>query len=219
MVTVDQNNMIDQHYVEAFRADDQQERAIVLHMVLSLVGGLLLGAVGAALFYGPDPLYAIYEPYAYLLFVVIVGRTAVGLGWAALTSALATLGTVISLLVASIFKTGNELTLGSGGAMLNLTLLVIASLGLLSYFTRRDDLWGDFAGGAMAGMVAIHAMGKALPHWPTYVPGYGPWNVLVVTGLAVGLLLFLRQGIAPRLRALLVALIIACSYFVFVVGL
>lgn len=173
MVTVDQNNMIDQHYVEAFRADDQQERAIVLHMVLSLVGGLLLGAVGAALFYGPDPLYAIYEPYAYLLFVVIVGRTAVGLGWAALTSALATLGTVISLLVASIFKTGNELTLGSGGAMLNLTLLVIASLGLLSYFTRRDDLWGISPAARWRGWSRSTPWARRCPTGPRTSPGTG----------------------------------------------
>ncbi|GAA4237005.1 hypothetical protein GCM10023075_61040 [Streptosporangium album] len=210
--------MIDQNYTAAFLADDQQERAIVWHMVFSLVGGLTLGVIGAVLSYGPDLLYAAYEPYAYLLLVVIVGRTAVSLGWAALTSALATLGTMISLMAASLFRTGDDLTLGSNGATLNLTLLVIASLGLLSYFTRRDDFWGDLAGGAMAGVVVVEGMGKALPSWPEYVPGFWPWNVLVVTAISLGLLVALRQGKA-RFRAAIVSAVIASAYFVFVAGL
>ncbi|MFJ2030934.1 hypothetical protein [Streptosporangium sp. NPDC087985] len=190
----------------------------MLHLVLSLVGGLTLGFIGAVLSYGPGPLYAIYEPYAYLLFVAIVGRTAAGLGWAGLTSALATLGALISLLTASIFRQGDELDLGSNGAALNLALLVVASFGVLSYFTKRDDLWGDLAGGALVGIVAIYGMGKALPDWPEHVPGFWPWSALVVAGLSLGLLLSLRRG-KSRFGSAFVGAGIASAYFVFASGL
>ncbi|MER5319798.1 hypothetical protein [Streptosporangium roseum] len=218
MASVDQNYTLDQNYTATFIADDRQERAIVLHMVLSFVGGMLLGALGAVLADGPDLLYAIYEPYAYVLFVVIVGRTAASLGWAALTSLLATLGPIIALLAASIFKSGGEfLSLGSNGATLNFMLFTFASFGLLSYFTKRDDLWGDFAGGTLAGFVAIDGMDKALPGGLEHVPGFWPESVLVVSALATAMLLSLRRG-KGRLRAALVALIIASAYFVFAVG-
>jgi hypothetical protein len=218
VASVDQNYTLDQNYTATFLADDRQERAIVLHLVLSFVGGMLLGALGAALADGPDLLYAIYEPYVYVLFVVIVGRTAAGLGWAALTSLLATLGPIISLLAASIFKSGGEfLSLGSNGATLNFTLFTLASFGLLSYFTKRDDLWGDVSGGVLVGLVAIDGMDKALPAGAEHVSGFWPGSVLVVTALAVVVLCSLRRG-KGRFRSALVALIIGCSYFVFAVG-
>ncbi|WP_433253928.1 hypothetical protein ACQPYK_11380 [Streptosporangium sp. CA-135522] len=219
MASVDRNYALDQNYTAAFLADDRHERAIVLHMVLSFVGGMVLGALGAVLSYGPDGLYAIYEPYAYVLFVVVVGRTAASLGWAALTSALATFGPIIALLAASIFKSGGDfLSLGTNGVKLNFTLFTLACFGLLAYFTRHEDLWGDLAGGALAGLVMIDGMNKALPDGPQYVPGFWPWSALIVVALATGLLLSLRRGSA-RLRSALVALIIASAYFVFVVGL
>ncbi|MGV9778207.1 hypothetical protein [Streptosporangium sp. NPDC003464] len=219
MASLDRNYTFDQNYTAAFLADDRQERAIVLHMVLSFVGGMVLGAFGAVLSTKSDLLYAIYEPYAYVLFVVVVGRTAASLGWAALTSALATFGPIISLLAASIFRTGGEsLSLGSHGATLNITLLTLASFGMLSYFTRRKDLWGDLASGVLGGVFALDAMDKALPTGPEHIAGFWPWSVLMVIALVAGLLFWLRRG-AGWLRSALVVLIIASAYFVFVVGL
>ncbi len=218
------NHAIDYDYL----ADDRQDRAILLHMVLSLLVGMLLGAIGALLAYGPHLIYSIYEPYAYVLLVVVVGRTAAGLGWAALTSGLATLGPLISLLTATLFDSGARfldlgsnsptMSLGTNGPTMNLTVITLATFGVLAYFTGRDDRWGDLAGGVLAGVVAIDGLDKTLRGGPEYVPGFWPWNTLIVAAVVAGLLLALRRG-SGQARSALVALIVVCAAFVFAVAL
>ncbi|MFF5206301.1 hypothetical protein [Streptosporangium sp. NPDC000396] len=211
--------LVEQNYTPDYLTGDRRERAIVLHMVLSLVVGMALGIVGALLSYGPHLIYSLYEPYAFILLVVVVGRTASGLGWATLASALATLGPIVSLLAASIFGSGAQtLSLGSDGAVLNLVLVTLVSFGLLSYFTKREDLRGDIAAGSLAGLVAATGIDKSLPGGVEYVPGFWPWNALIVTVFALGLLLSLRQG-GARARSALVALITVSTCFLFFVGL
>lgn len=210
-----------------YLADDRQERAILLHMVLSLLVGMLLGAAGALLSYGPQLIHSLYEPYAYILFVVIVGRTAAGFGWAALTSALATFGPLISLLAATIFESsanllnltssGPGVALGSNGSTMNLTVAVLATFGILAYFSKRRDLWGDLACGVLAGIVAIDGLDKTLRGGPEYVRGFWPWDTLLVAAFVAVLLLTLRQGKALA-RCALVALTVLSTAFVFAVG-
>ncbi|WP_271222655.1 hypothetical protein [Streptosporangium carneum] len=216
------DNALDYDYL----AGDRQERAILRHMVLSLLVGMVLGAVGALLAYGPHLIHSIYEPYAYVLLVVVVGRSAAGFGWAALTSALATFGPLISLLAASLFESGarflnlssgSSVNLGSNGLTMNLTVVTIATFGVLAYFTRREDGWGDLACGVLAGVVAVDGLDKTLSGGPEYVPGYWPWNTLLVATLVAGLLFALRRGNGVA-RSGFVALVVLCAAFVFAVA-
>lgn len=211
--------LVEHHYALDYAEGDRHNRAIMLHMVLSLVVGMVLGAVGALLAHGPGLVYSIYEPYAYVLLVVVVGRTASGLGWAVLASALAVLGPFVSLLVASLFgPDAGFFSLGTNGPIMNLALLTLTSLGVLAYFTGRDDVWADVAGGMLAGTVAIDGLDKTAPGGLEYVSGFWPWNTLVVGALTLGLLLVLR-GRGGLARSAFVALIVACAVFVFAVGL
>ncbi|MEV8632997.1 hypothetical protein AB0395_15195 [Streptosporangium sp. NPDC051023] len=210
-----------------YLAGDRHERAIMLHMVLSLLVGMLLGAIGALLAYGPHLIYSIYEPYAYVLLVVVVGRSAAGLGWAALSSALATFGPLISLLAATIFESGARflglgpngpaLTLGSNGLTMNITVLTLATFGVLAYFTRRRDVWGDLSTGVLAGVVAIDGLDKTLRGGPEYVVGFWPWNTLLVAAFVAVLLFTLRRGRALAFSSL-VALIVVSAAFVFAIA-
>ncbi|MEV7012843.1 hypothetical protein [Streptosporangium sp. NPDC051022] len=201
-----------------YLAGDRQERAILLHMVLSLLVGMVLGALGALLSSGPHLIYSIYQPYAYILLVVLVGRTATNLGWAALTSALATFGPLISLLAASIFESSTlYLNLGTNGAVMNVTVAMLATFGVLAYFTRRQDLWGDVSGGVLAGVVAVDGLDKTMKGGFEHVPGFWPWNTLLVAAFVAALLFTLRKG-EGRARAAFVALIVACAGFVFAVA-
>ncbi|MFF4414986.1 hypothetical protein ACFYY8_20865 [Streptosporangium sp. NPDC001559] len=210
-----------------YLAGDRQERAILLHMVLSLLVGMILGGAGALLSYGPQLIHSLYEPYAYVLFVVIVGRTAAGFGWAALTSALASFGPLIALLAATIFESGANLlnltargpgmVLGSNGPTVNLTVATLATFGVLAYFSGRRDVWGDLACGALAGIVAIDGLDKTLRGGPEYVRGFWPWDTLLVAVFVIGLLLALRRGRSLS-RCVVVALTVLSAAFVFAIG-
>jgi hypothetical protein len=205
--------LVERNYTLDFLAGDRREKAIVQHMVVSLFAGILLGVLGALLSYGPEPLYGVYSPYAYILFVVIVGRSAAGFGWALLAGVLAAFGPLISLLTVSILHTEDQLRgLSGSGTVMNLMFVTLALFGVLSYFTRRDDLWGDLAGGVLAGLVAVVGMASTLPGRPEYVPAFWPWNVAIVAVLMLGLVLSLRRGWG-WIRSGLIALVIASANF------
>nr|BFE87738.1 hypothetical protein GCM10020093_103390 [Planobispora longispora] len=122
-------------------------------MMLSLVGGLAVGAVGELLSHGQAALHAVYDPYAHLLLAAVVGWTAAGFGWAVLGSALAALGPVISTLGATLFAAGShDPHLGADGMELNLTLLALTSAGTLVYAAAAAGVRdGAPAAGTMAG--------------------------------------------------------------------
>ncbi|GAA2902174.1 hypothetical protein GCM10010517_68040 [Streptosporangium fragile] len=211
--------LIEPNYTLDFVEGDRRDRAILRHMVLSLFVGMTLGVVGALLAYGPELLYALYGPYVYIVFVVVVGRTAAGFGWAVLASALATFGSTISLMAATIFASETEFpVLGTDGAQVNLTIVILASIGVLSYLAKRADLGGDFAAGAAGGLAALEAVDRSLPIGPGHVPGFWPWGALAVAVLVLGMIFTLRHGLG-RVRGALIALIVVSSYFVFVAGL
>jgi hypothetical protein len=206
--------LVERNYTLDFLAGDRRERAILQHMVVSLFAGMLLGVLGVLLSYGPAPLYAVYSPYAYILFVVVVGRSAAGFGWALLAGVLAAFGPLISLLVVSILRAEEQfMSLGGSGTMMNLMLVALTLFGVLSYFTQRGDLWGDLAGGLLAGLVAVVEVAGRLPGKPEYVPGFWPWNVVIVSVLMLGLVLSLRRGWGC-VRSGLAALVIASTNFV-----
>ncbi|MEU8380034.1 hypothetical protein [Streptosporangium sp. NPDC048865] len=188
-------------------------------MVLSLFVGMLLGGVGALLSYGPELLYALYHPYAYLVFVVVMGRTAAGLGWAVLSSVLAAFGPILSMLVATIFaKNAWLVSLGGDGASMNLMIANLVAIGVLSYLAKRYDRWGDLAAGGAAGLALFDGIDKAMPGGPEHVPGFWPWGVVVVAAIVLGMLVSLGRG-CDRACSALIALVLGASYFVFLTGL
>ncbi|MGJ6960910.1 hypothetical protein ACSDR0_03290 [Streptosporangium sp. G11] len=188
-------------------------------MVLSLFVGMLLGGVGALLAYGPALLYALYNPYAYLLLVVVTGRTAASFGWAVLSSVLAAFGPILSMLVATIFASNAwRISLGDDGASMNLMIANLVAIGILSYLAKRFDRWGDVAAGSAAGLALFDGIDKAMPGGPEHVPGFWPWGVAVVVAITLGMLISLGRG-CDRACSALIALILGASYFVFLTGL
>lgn len=211
--------LVERNYTLDFVARDRRDRAILRHMVLSLFVGMLLGGVGALLSYGPELLYALYHPYAYLVFVVVMGRTAAGLGWAVLSSVLAAFGPILSMLVATIFaKNAWLVSLGGDGASMNLMIANLVAIGVLSYLAKRYDRWGDLAAGGAAGLALFDGIDKAMPGGPEHVPGFWPWGVVVVAAIVLGMLVSLGRG-CDRACSALIALVLGASYFVFLTGL
>ncbi|MGW2197248.1 hypothetical protein ACWCSH_33575 [Streptosporangium sp. NPDC001682] len=187
-------------------------------MVLSLFVGMLLGGVGALLLYGPGLPGAIYNPYAYVLLAVVVGRTAAGFGWAVLSSVLAAFGVLLSILTATLFEPGDWLTrLGDDGATMNLTVVNLVTTGVLAYLAKRPDRWGALAAGGAVGLVLFGGIDKMMPG-PGHVPGFWPWGAAVVIVFALGMLVSLARG-RERACSALVALALGAFYFVFLAGL
>ncbi|MEU4831899.1 hypothetical protein [Streptosporangium sp. NPDC023615] len=211
--------MVEHNYTLDFVAGDRRDRAILRHIVLSLFAGMSLGGVGALLSSGSALLSVLYEPGAYVLLVVVLGRTAAGLGWAVLSSVLATFGTVLSTLLASGFTSGAWPTnLGTGGTAMNLTIANLVAVGVLSHLARRHDRWGDLAAGGAAGMVLLGGIDRVVPGGAEHVPGFWPWGALVTVLLAAGMIVSLGRG-CDRICSGAVALTVGASYFVFLAGL
>jgi hypothetical protein len=211
--------LVERNYTLDFVARDRRDRAILRHMVLSLFVGMLLGGVGALLAYGPELLYALYNPYAYLLLVVVTGRTAAAFGWAVLSSVLAAFGPILSMLVATIFESNAwRISLGDDGASMNLMIANLVAIGVLSYLAKRFDRWGDVAAGGAAGLALFDGIDKAMPGGPEHVPGFWPWGVAVVVAITLGMLISLGRG-CDRSCSALIALVLGASYFVFLTGL
>ncbi|MEV4381513.1 hypothetical protein [Streptosporangium sp. NPDC049644] len=183
-------------------------------MVLSLFVGMLLGGVGALSAYGPGLPNAIYNPYAYVLLAVVVGRTAAGFGWAVLSSVLAAFGVLLSTLSATLFEPGDWLTsLGDDGATMNLTVVNLVTIGVLSYLTKRPDRWGGLAAGGAVGLALFEGTDKMMPG-PEFVPGFWPWGAAVMLVLAVGMLISLARR-RDRICSALIALALGAFHFVF----
>jgi hypothetical protein len=197
-----------------FLAGDRRERAILRHMVLSMAAGLALGALGEVLSHRLGSLHDVYDPYAYILLVVVVGRTASGLGWAVLAGALAALGPVMSMLAATFFlQDGHLLHLGGDGMVLNIMLLALTSFATLAHLTRHGGLRGDVAAGLLAGIVAIEGVEAVRRQ------GAEPWSwgILLTAALLAGTALFPRSG-PGRVLAALVGLAMGTAYLVLVAG-
>ncbi|WP_326637062.1 hypothetical protein OG884_25875 [Streptosporangium sp. NBC_01755] len=210
---------MERNYTLDFVAGDRRDRAILRHMVLSLFVGMLLGGVGALLAYGPDLPYAIYNSCAYILLVVVVGRTAAGFGWAVLSSMLAAFGPLLSVLAATLFEPEDSFTrLGDDVATMNLTLVNLVAIGVFSYLAKRPDRWGGLAAGGAAGLSLFEGIDKMVPGGPEYVPGFWPWGTVVVAALAAGMLIALARR-CDRICSTLVALAFGAFHFVFLTGL
>ncbi|MFC4059334.1 hypothetical protein ACFOWE_13595 [Planomonospora corallina] len=197
--------MVGQDDALDFLAWDRRERAIMRHMVLSLAGGLLLGALGEVLAHGPEPLSAAFDPYAYLLFAVVVGHSAAGFGWAALGGTLAALGPVVAMLAATFFPAGRPSFYLGGDAMVpGITLLAVAVAALLAHLAGREGLPGDLAAGLPAGVLLVEVAEAARS---------GSWSVLVAAVAVLAAVLALRRG-TGAVRAALVAVALGAAHVV-----
>ncbi|MEV1174289.1 hypothetical protein, partial [Nonomuraea sp. NPDC049784] len=135
---------------------DRRQRCIERHLVAAFLGGFAIGLAGMFLAgKGPGWLGQIYDPYVYLALSLTVGATASGFGWALLTTFLAAASTLVAALGASALSGDLAFdVIGGSAAGLNWTIALLVVLGLLAYATRRDDVWGDLAAGAV-GVVLI----------------------------------------------------------------
>lgn len=193
-----------------YEAIERRCRGIIRHLVLSVTAGAVAGTIGTLIHVsGIRQVELAYDPYAYFALAVLVGRTAAGLGWAALSATLAALAPLIPAL-AGIGLAGHARdALGGDPDSLNILLLVLVGFGLAGYAARGAGLGADVAAGAIAGVLLADVGGRALPGLPGVVPGFLPWPALAVTLLLLGLVLALRRTLRSRLCALAVAAVIA----------
>ncbi|MEO3853349.1 hypothetical protein [Acrocarpospora sp. B8E8] len=201
----------DQEYV----ALDRRERRIQWYMLSALILGVLLGGLGGSLADRvPGWALSIYDPFIFMVLIVVVGSQAVSFGWSLVNGALAAFGSLVGQLIASVAAHGispfDGLAGGAGG--LNILLLALVALGPLSYVATREDRWGIAAAGLAAGVI----LGEAAEELVLLANGqpYQGWQAAVATSvlLAGVILLVFRHEALSRLWALLVALTYSGSY-------
>lgn len=196
-----------------YQALEQRDRGIIRHLLLSVSAGAAAGVLGTLVHLaGIGPIERIYDPYAYFLLTVIVGRTAAGFGWAALSSLLAALAPMIPSL-ADMGRSGHDVEVLAGDPeTLNLLVLVLIGFGLAGYAARGPGLAADATAGAICGALLAEVAGRALPGMPGAVPAFRPWPALVVTLLVLCLFTVLRRTPGARVRALVVAALVVGGY-------
>lgn len=185
-----------------FAEYDRRQRAIEHHLLAAFFAGLAVGVIGMLLS-GPGWVGQIYQPYAYLALSLAVGATASGFGWALLTTVLASLSTVVAAIGASALRGGDVMSLAETPATgLNWTLVLLVCLGLLAYATRRDDIWGDLAAGAVGAALIADVVARSAPGVVDGARSFWPGPALVVGVLTVAAVLALRRNVRGRIRAL-----------------
>ncbi|WP_327584551.1 hypothetical protein OHA25_53750 [Nonomuraea sp. NBC_00507] len=194
-----------------FAEYDRRLRCIERHLVAAFSGGLLVGLVGMLISgRGPEWLGHVYEPYAYLALSLVVGVTASGFGWALLTTFLAAVSTLVAALGAGAL--GGVVAfdvIGGSAAGLNWMLALLVGLGLLAYVTRRDDVWGDLAAGAVGAVLIADVVDRATPGFIDGGQSSWPLPALVIGLLSVALVFVLRRNARARVRAFALSAVFA----------
>src|SRR5262245_39301682 len=188
-------------------------------MLLALFAGVVLGALIATLDHLlPRAVYVILDPYAFFLLVMLMGRIGLGFGWALANSALATFGTLLAEMVGSVALHGESpLALGQGGMGLNTLLFLLVIAGVLAYGTRRHDMWGDLAAGAL-GAVLVANMTDDLVEWRRTADFDGwEWSLGVAAVVAVVCTVCLRPSMGSRMRAVMLGVAIAVPFVLFAI--
>ncbi|MEV0147710.1 MULTISPECIES: hypothetical protein [unclassified Nonomuraea] len=195
-----------------FAEYDRRQRGIERHVLAAFLGGLAVGLVGMFVSQsGPAWLLHLYDPYAYLALAIALGVTAQGFGWAALSTFLAAVSTLVAAMGASALR-GGDFTfdiIGGSASGLNWILIMLVGLGLLAYVTRRQDHWGDLAAGAVGGALLADVVDRSTPGFIAVESGFWPAVAAVVGGLSIAVVIALRHTLAGRLRALVVSGVLA----------
>ncbi|MFI6734386.1 hypothetical protein ACIBI9_15760 [Nonomuraea sp. NPDC050451] len=196
---------------------DRRQRGIERHLLSAFFGGLAVGLVGMLLAgKGPAWVGQIYDPYAYLGLSLAVGATASGFGWALLTTFLAVASTMVAALGASALKGDMAFdVVGGSAAGLNWTLALLVVLGLLAFATRREDVWGDLAAGAVGATLIADVVDRATPGFIDSERSFWPVPALLIGLLSVVLVLVLRRNGWGRVRALALSAVFAGLFTAF----
>ncbi|MFE3449312.1 hypothetical protein ACFXJ8_10290 [Nonomuraea sp. NPDC059194] len=190
-----------------FAEYDRRQRDIQRHVLAAFLGGLVVGAVGVLI---SDVDVGIYDPYVYLALTVAVGATATGFGWALLTTFLASASILVAAMGGSALAGDLRFeAIGGSASGLNLLVAQLVVLGLLAYFTRRPDVWGDLAAGAISGLVLADVIDRATPGGVDWDVGFWPVPAVIVGTLAVAGAMALRHTMAGRARAATIAFVVA----------
>ncbi|WP_285776246.1 hypothetical protein [Microtetraspora sp. NBRC 13810] len=187
---------------------DRRQSRIQRHMLVAFALGLAFGVAGAVVQHtGLSQVQAVFDPYAYFLLSAIVGATASGPGWAVLSSLLSTVTPAVFALAGAALLEGYETDVWSRGPSgADLILLAVFCYGVFAYAARRDGYWADLLAGVLGGLLLANLLDKAVLGLLRYVPDFWPGPALAVAVPVIGMVLFLRRGLAARLRGLAVAL-------------
>lgn len=190
---------------------DRRQRGIERHLLAAFLGGFVVGLAGMFLAgRGPGWVGQVYDPYVYLALSLAVGATASGFGWALLTTFLAAAATLVAAMGASGFGGDPAFdVIGGSAAGLNWTIALLVGLGLLAYATRRGDIWGDLAAGAIGVALMADVVNRAtsnfaggdLPSWP------GPAALMGLVSVAA--VFALRRRARGHLHALALSAVFA----------
>ncbi len=190
-----------------FAEYDRRQRGIQRHVLAAFVGGLVVGSFGVLM---SGLRLGVYDPYAYLALAVVVGATATGFGWALLTTFLASVSTLVAAMAGSALHGDLRFeAIGGSAAGVNLLLVQLVVFGLLAYFTRRRDLWGDLAAGVISGLLLGDVIDRASPGGVDWEIGFWPVPAIAIGSLAVVGVLALRRTMAGRARAATIACVVA----------
>jgi hypothetical protein len=196
-----------------YEALERRDRAIVRHVVLSLVAGIAAGAAGTAIHTaGLTALDAIYDPYAYFVLAIAVGSTAAGFRWAAPAGSLAACGPLIPVLVGLGLTQRLTLTwLGSSASGLDLLVLLLFLCAVAAHSIRRRDLWGDVVAGLLSGALLADVAERALTGAAHTGRWFAPWGALITGVIVLAPALAARPTPAGRGRSLGLALLIGAG--------
>ncbi|MEV2265318.1 hypothetical protein [Nonomuraea africana] len=177
-------------------------------MLAAFLGGLVVGLIGVLVSALGIEFY--YDPYAYLALAVVVGATASGIGWALLTTFLASASTVVAAMGGSALRGDlNFEAIGGTSTGLNLVVAQLVALGLLAYLSRRRDSWGDLGAGVVSGLLLADVIDRATPGGVDFDRAFWPASAIAVAALAVVAVFLLRRTMAGRARAAAVAVVVA----------
>ncbi|MEV0588172.1 hypothetical protein [Nonomuraea sp. NPDC050310] len=195
---------------------DRRQRGILRHLLTAFLGGVAVGLLGLL---PSGQLASLYDPYAYLALIIAVGATASGLSWAALAVFLAATSSVVGTMGAGALQGDFDLnSVGGDATGLNVLVVLLVALGLLGYASRRADLWGDLAAGAISALLVSDVIDRASKGFLDYEPGFWPWPAAGLAVLSLCLPLGLRRTVGGRLRALGVALALSGLFALALLG-
>jgi hypothetical protein len=193
---------------------DRRQRGIETHVLVAFTGGLAAGFAGILTCgKGTNWFGQLYDPYLFLALSLYVGATASGLGWALLTTFLAAVSTLVAAMVAGAVRGNpNFDVIGGNTTGLDGLLLLLVALGVLAYFTRRSDAWGDLAAGVVGAALLADVIGRATPGFIDTELPFWPGPAALAGALAVGLVILMRRTARGRMRALAVSTVLAALF-------
>ncbi|HEY9521714.1 MAG TPA: hypothetical protein VIR33_00635 [Thermopolyspora sp.] len=197
---------------EDYQALERRDREIIRHLVISLAAGIIFGMIGTVIHVnGLTALDTVFDPYVYFVLIIIVGHTAQGLPWAALSSILAALGPVSPALIGLDLTEHAATHLGDAVSEFDLLLVLLFVYGMGAYLTRRPDRWGDVAAGLMFGVLAADLVHRVTYERHEPSAWFSLWNVVVGITLLV-LLAGVRPTLLCRARSLIIAMVAGAGY-------